>query len=72
MDQPLLNNIYLSEGTFAEIDTILKSLEYGAGGYDEINACLLKHIPPFIADPLKYLSNYFLSEGVSYIIKKCQ
>ena len=64
MDQPLLNSIYLSEVTSEEISNILKSLKNGAAGYDKLNACLLKHISPFITEPLKYLSNLSLSEGV--------
>ena len=64
MDQPLLNSIYLSEVTSEEINNILKSLKNGAAGYDELNACLLKHISPFITESLKYLSNLSLSEGV--------
>ena len=64
MDQPLLNSIYLSEGTSEEINNILKYLKNDAAGYDELNSCLLKHISPFITEPLKYLSNLSLSEGV--------
>ena len=64
MDQPLLNSIYLSEVTSEEISNILKSLKNGAAGYDEINAALLKHISSFVTEPLKYLSNLSLSEGV--------
>ena len=54
MDQPLLNSIYLSEVTSEEINNIFKSLTNGAAGRDESNACLLKHISPFITEPLKY------------------
>ena len=64
MNQPLLNSIYLSEVTSEEISNILKSLKNGAAGYDEINAALLKHISSFITEPIKYLSNLSLSEGV--------
>ena len=64
MDQPLLNSIYLSEVTSEEINNILKSLKNGAAGYDELDAYLLKHISPFITEPLKYLSNLPLSEGI--------
>ena len=64
MDQPLLNSIYLSEVTIEEISNILESIKNGAAGYDEINAALLKHISSFITEPLKYLSNLSLSEGV--------
>ena len=64
MDQPLLNSIYLSEVTSEEINNILKSLKNGAAGYDELNACLLKHISPFITEPLKYLSKLSQGEGI--------
>ena len=64
MKQPLLNSIYLSEVTSEEISNILKSLKNCAAGYDEINAALLKHISSFITEPIKYLSNLSLSEGV--------
>ena len=65
MAQPLLNSIYLSEVASEEISNILKSLKNGASGYVEINAALLlKHISSFITEPLKYLSNLSLSEGV--------
>ena len=64
MDQPLLNSIYLSEVTSEEINNILKYLKNGAAGYDELNACLLKHISPFIIELLKYLSYLSLCEGV--------
>ena len=64
VDQPLLNSIYLSEVTSEEISNILKSLKNGAAGYDEINTSLLKHISSVITEPLKYLSNLSLSEGV--------
>ena len=47
-----------------KISNILKSLKNGAAGYDELNACLLKHISSFITEPLKYLRNLSLSEGV--------
>ena len=64
MDQPLSNSIYLSEVTSEKISNILKSQKNSAAGYDEINAALLKHISSFITEPLKYLSNLSLSEGV--------
>ena len=64
MDQPLLNSIYLSEVTSEEINNKLKYLKNGAAGYDELNACLLKHISPFIIELLKYLNNLSLCEAV--------
>ena len=62
--QPLVNSIFLSEVTANEISQILGSLKNGAAGYDEINACLLKLVSPFIAEPLMYLCNQSLSEGL--------
>ena len=64
MGQPLVNSIFLSEVTANEISQILGSLKNGAAGYDEINACLLKLVSPFIAEPLMYLCNQSLSEGL--------
>ena len=60
--QPLLNSIHLSEVTSDVISSILKSLKNGAAGYDEIHACLVEHMSRFITQPLKYLSNFSLSE----------
>ena len=49
---PLVNSIFLSQVTQAEISTILNTLKNGAPGYNEINACLLKQISQYIVDPL--------------------
>ena len=59
-----VNSIFLSEVTANEISQILGSRKNGAAGYDEINACLLKLVSPFIAEPLMYLCNQSLSEGL--------
>ena len=59
-----MNRIFLSEVTANEISQILGSLKNGAAGYDEINACLLKLVSPFISEPLMYLCNQSLSEGL--------
>ena len=64
MGQPLINIIFLYDVTNDEISQILGSLKKGAAGYDEINACLLKLVSPFIAEPLMYLCNQSLSEGL--------
>ena len=64
MGQPSVNSIFLSEVTTEEINKILRSLKNGAAGYDEINASLLKLILPFIGEPLIYLCNQSLQEGV--------
>ena len=64
MGQPLANSIFLSEVTTNEINQIFGSVKNGAAEYDEINACLLKLVSPFIAEPLMYLCNQSLSEGL--------
>ena len=64
MGQPLVNSLFLSEVTTNEISQILGSLKNGAAGYYEIKACLLKLVSPFIAEPLMYLCNQSLSEGL--------
>ena len=64
MGQPLVNSIFLSEVTIVEISQILESLKNGAAGYDEISASLLKLISPFIVEPLVYLYNQSLQEGI--------
>ena len=40
------------------------SLNNGAAGYDEINACLLKLVSPFLSEPLMYLCIHSLTEGL--------
>ena len=64
MGQPLVNSIFFSEVTIVEISQILGSLKNGAAGYDEISASLLKLISPFIVEPLVYLCNQSLQEGI--------
>ena len=64
MGQPLVNSIFLSEVTIVEISLILGSLKDGAAGYDEISASLLKLISQFLVEPLVYLCNQSLQEGI--------
>ena len=64
MGDPLVNSIFLSQVTHAEISTILNTLKNGAPGYDEINACLLKQISHCIVDPLTHVCNLSFSEGI--------
>ena len=61
MGQPLVNNILLSEVTTNEISKIWGSLRNGATEHAEINACLLKLVLSFIAEPLMYLCYQSLS-----------
>ena len=62
MGQPLVNSIFVSEVTTNEISQLLGSPKNGAAGNDEMNACLLKLVSPFIVEPHMYLCNQSLSE----------
>ena len=64
MGQPLMNSIFLSEVTPNEISQIWGSPKNGAAGYYEINASLLKLVSLIIAEPLMYLCDQSLSEGL--------
>ena len=64
MDDPTVNSIFLSLVTAEEIREILCSLKNGAAGHDEIKASILKSISSYIIDPLAYICNLSLNEGV--------
>ena len=64
MGQSWVNSIYLHEVTSEEIIKILQSLKNGAAGYDGINASTLKLVSSLIVNPLRYICNLSLIEGV--------
>ena len=64
MGQPLVNSIFQSEVTTNEIGQFWGSLKNAAAGHEEINACLLRLVSPFIAEPPMYLCNHSLSESL--------
>ena len=64
MGDPIKNSIFLCPVTSSEISEILLSLKNGAPGYDEINAVLLKSISNNITEPLVYICNLSLSDGI--------
>ena len=64
MGDPIKNSIFLCPVTSPEISEILRSLKNGAPGYDEINAILLKSISNNITEPLVYICNLSLSDGI--------
>ena len=64
MGDPIKKSIFLCPVTSSEISEILRSLKNGAPGYDEINAVLLKSISNNITEPLVYICNLSLSDGI--------
>ena len=68
MPMTYLNNAIqetiLEPVTLEEIKAIVSSLKNNATGFDEINAECLKMSMAFVANPLVYICNMFLSEGV--------
>ena len=64
MGQPTVNSIYLSEVTPEEIIKILQSLKNGAAGYDGLSSSLLKMVGSLIVNPLAYICNLSLKQGV--------
>ena len=64
MGQSWVNSIYLHEVTSEEVINILQSLKNGAAGYDWINASTLKLVSSLIVNPLRYICNLSLIEGV--------
>ena len=47
-----------------EINQIIISLNDNAPGYDDISAMLLKISSPYISQPLAYICNLSLREGI--------
>ena len=64
MGDRLIESIYLEAVTSVEIDQIIKELENGAPGCDDITAFVLKDTRQSINSPVCYLCNLSLSEGV--------
>ena len=64
MSDPLMNSIFLSLVTAEETREILSSLKNGAAGHDEIRASTEKSAPPYIVEPLAYICNLSIGQGV--------
>ena len=56
--------LFLSLVTAEETREILSSLKNGAAGHDEIRASTLKSVSPYIVEPLAYIWNLSISQGV--------
>ena len=64
LDDAIQETIFIEPVTFDEIKTIVSSLKNNATGFDEINAEYLKMSLSVIGNPLVYICNMSLSEGV--------
>ena len=64
MNDKVLNNMLLSMVTEGEMERLVMDLNEGATGYDDIPASLIKLALPHIKQPLVYLCNLSLFEGV--------
>ena len=60
----LTNTIFLYAVTEKEIEKIVTDLNNGAPGYDDIPALILKLALPYIKEPMMYICNLSLLEGV--------
>ena len=56
-------SLYFSPATSQEIQNIVSNLKNVSSGYDNINADILKHIYPAIAQPLTHLINCSMLAG---------
>ena len=50
--------------TSLEIESIIKNLRHSAPGHDEVTASILQLSLPFITDPLVFILNMSLSQGI--------
>ena len=64
MGNKLKETLFLSPVDVTEITKIIMSLKNSAPAYDDINATLLKFVVSFIAEPLCYVCNLSLCEGI--------
>ena len=64
LDDAIQETNFIEPVTFDEIKTIVSSLKNNATGFDEINAEYLKMSLSVIGNPLVYICNMSLSEGV--------
>ena len=64
MGNKIEQSIFLEPVAQNEINQIIISLNDNASGYDDISAMLLKISSPFISQPLAYICNSSLQEGI--------
>ena len=64
MDNGVTDTIFLSPVTSTEMNKLIMSLKDSAPGWDDITASLLKMSIEYLRDPLCYLCNRSLQEGI--------
>ena len=64
MGHPVPHTIFLSPVTHAEINQIIMRLKNGAAGFDEITAVTLQLVSLHIIEPLMYICNLSLNQGI--------
>ena len=64
MGDRVTNTIFLEPVTIEEVRNSVMSLKNGAVGYDDISANILKSCSQFVSEPLEYLWNRSLIEGI--------
>ena len=64
MGNKIEQSIFLEYVAQNEINQIIISLNDNAPGYDDISAMLLKISSPYISQPLAYICNLSLQEGI--------
>ena len=64
MGHPVPHTIFLPPVTHAEINQIIMGLKNGAAGDDEITAVTLQLVSLHIIEPLMYICNLSLNQGI--------
>ena len=64
LENKLMESIFLAPVTSLEIGCIIKNLRESAPGHDEVTASILQLSLPFITDPLVFILNMFMSQGL--------
>ena len=64
LKEPLLNTIFLAPVTDEELHEIFKNLKNSAPGYDEMKTEPLRNALPHYVNPLNYICNLSLHQGV--------
>ena len=64
LENKLMKSIFLAPVTSLEIGCIIKNLRESAPGHDEVTASILQLSLPFITDPLVFILNMSMSQGL--------
>ena len=63
LESPVAESIFITPTTNDEILTLILSLKISAAGSDGISPKVVKHVAPYICDPLTFVFNLSLEEG---------